>query len=103
MFSFDIVSSAVCLSIPDVVSPVNCIVRLIGEIKARGMSEDVLVRDDVVHHGTTNTNTQHSPHLLDLLHFLEDVGSDDGDHHLDGGKNGQDGDPDDLVVLEPVQ
>ena len=45
----------------------------------------------------------HSPHLLDLLHFLKNVGSDDGDHHLDGGKNGQDGDPDDLVVLKPVQ
>ena len=47
--------------------------------------------------------TSNSPHLLDLLHFLKDVGSDDGNHHLDGGKDGQDGDPDDLVVLEPVQ
>ena len=55
MFSFDIVSSAVCLSIPDVVSPVNCIVRLIGEIKALEMTEDVSVRYEVVNHRTTNT------------------------------------------------
>ena len=47
--------------------------------------------------------TSNSPHLLDLLHFLQDVGSDDGDHHLDSGEDGQDGHPDDLVVLEPVQ
>ena len=109
MFSFDIVSSVQCLSIPDVVSAVNCIVRLIGEIKAWGMTEDVGVRYDVVNHRTTNTHHQpqhylhHSPHLLDLLHFLQDVGSDHSDHHLDSGQDRQDGHPDDLVVLEPVQ
>ena len=58
MFSFDIVSSVQCLSIPDVVSAVNCIVRLIGEIKAWGMTEDVGVRYDVVNHRTTNTHHQ---------------------------------------------
>ena len=92
------------MSIPDVRSAVNCIVRLIGEIKAREMTEDVSVRYELVNHRTTNTpNQHHSPHLLDLLHFLKDVGSDDGDHHLHSGQDGQDGHPDDLVVLEPVQ
>ena len=56
MFSFDIVSSVRCLSIPDVVSAVNGIVRLIGEIKAREMTEDVSVRYEVVNHRTTNTS-----------------------------------------------
>ena len=59
MFSFDIVSSVQCLSIPDVVSAVSCIVRLIGEIKARGMTEDVSVRCDVVNH-TGPQDHQHS-------------------------------------------
>ena len=114
-FLCDIVSSVQFLSIPDVRSAVNCIVRLIGEIKGREMTEDVSVRCDVVNHtGHRTTNTHHhhqpldttehhSPHLLDLLHFLKNVGSDDGDHHLHSGQDGQDGHPDDLVVLEPVQ
>ena len=52
---------------------------------------------------TNMVPTPLSPHLLDLLHFLKDVGSDHGDHHLDSGQDRQDGHPDDLVVLEPVQ
>ena len=40
----------------------------------------------------------YSPHLLDLLHFLQDVGSDDGHHDLESGQDGQDCDPNDLVV-----
>lgn len=66
----------------------------------------VVIRVTPVRAGVVQASLAHCsrlPHLLDLLHFLKDVGSDDGDHHLNSGQDGQDGDPDDLVVLEPVQ
>ena len=44
-----------------------------------------------------------SPHLGNLLDLLDDIDGDDGDHELDGGQGGQHCDPDDLVVLKPVQ
>ena len=64
-------------------------------------------------HGDVNDRTQdhpvctswryHSPHLLDLLHLLEDVDSNHSHHDLDGGQYSEDSHPDDLVVLEPAQ
>ena len=41
--------------------------------------------------------------LFHLLHLLDDVDRNHSDHELDGGQDGQDGHPDDLVVLQPVQ
>ena len=54
-------------------------------------------------HQPTHVDISVSPHLLDLFHFLQNVGSDDSDHDLDSGQDGEDCHPDDLVVLEPVQ
>ena len=44
-----------------------------------------------------------SPEFSHFLNFLKDVGGDDGAHDLNCGHDSEQGDPDDLVLLEPVE